>query len=306
MLKFAERAARYDEPVLITGETGSGKTYLAKLIHDLSPRSAQPAVRVNCAAIPHELFEGEMYGHVKGAFTDAKESRPGLFEAAQKSTIVLDEIGEIPLGAQPKLLATLDDRRVRRLGSTRDIAVDVRIIAATNADIEKRVREKRFRADLYHRLAVLTYAVPPLRRRRRELEGIVEYLLERRSSALPSVEITPEALDVLRAYSWPGNIRELDNVLRRAVVFAEGDRITVEDLPAAVRDRSGGGADGDQHVARSRYARPASQAEERAQIVAALDAEGGNKTRAARRLGMARSSLWAKLKEYGNSVLAEI
>ena len=292
-LDFARRAARNDEPVLLLGETGSGKSHLAAVIHQLSGRARGPFHNVNCGAIPDTLFEREMFGHMRGAFTDAKESREGAFEAANGGTLFLDEVGELPLAVQTKLLSVLEERRVRRLGATHDTPVDVRVVTATNADLVEMVARKQFREDLFHRIAVLRFRVPPLRERRRELPGLVRHLLERRGTDGAPPEVTPEAMELIRAYAWPGNVRELDNALRRAVVYAEQEPIGPQHLPEEIRVAAKPAAG--EGAAPRRYLAPDDPEVERGRIVEALQAEGGNRTRAARRLGMSRSALWAKI-----------
>lgn len=300
--QFAIIAATCTYPVLLYGETGSGKTHLARLIHELSARSGGSLVHINCAAVPESLFEREMFGHVRGAFTDAKESSAGIFETANGGTLFLDEIGELPLSVQPKLLRVLEEGAVRRLGATRDTPVDVRVIMATHRDLGGMVQQGCFREDLFYRCSVLEFRVPPLREQRERLPGLIRDLL---AKGLPSQAEPPalgeEALDLLCAYDWPGNIRELDNSLRQAAVYAQGAPIQLHHLPARilahVPTRSEPGAP--QGAAGQRYATPDDPREEREIIRQALDAEGGNRTWAARRLGMARSTLWVKLREYG-------
>jgi DNA-binding NtrC family response regulator len=292
-LDFARRAAGNDEPVLLLGETGSGKSHLAAVIHRLSARARGPFHSVNCGAIPDTLFEREMFGHVRGAFTDARESRQGAFEAANGGTLFLDEVGELPLAVQTKLLSVLEERRVRRLGATHDTPVDVRVVTATNADLVAMVAGKRFREDLFHRIAVLRYRVPPLREQKRELPGLVQHLLERRGTGRAAPDVTPEAMELIRAYPWPGNVRELDNALRRAVVYAEREPIAPHHLPEEIRVAAAPAAG--VTAAPERYVAPDDPEVERRLIVDALQAEGGNRTRAARRLGMSRSALWSKI-----------
>jgi len=292
-LDFARRAARNDAPVLLLGDTGSGKSHLAAVIHRLSARARGPFHSVNCGAIPDTLFEREMFGHMRGAFTDARESREGAFEAANGGTLFLDEVGELPLAVQTKLLSVLEERRVRRLGATHDTPVDVRVVTATNADLVAMVAGKQFREDLFHRIAVLRFRVPPLRERKRELPGLVQHLLERRGTGGATPEVTPEAMELIRAYPWPGNVRELDNALRRAVVYAEQDPIAPQHLPEEIRvaaSSAAGEADAPQ-----RYVAPDDPEVERRLIEEALREEAGNRTRAARRLGMSRSALWNKM-----------
>lgn len=297
---FAERAARCGEPVLICGETGSGKTELAMQIHALSRRAQGPFVRVNCGAIPESLFEREMFGHVRGAFTDARESRAGLFEAADHGTLFLDEVGELPLRVQSKLLAALEERCVRRLGAVSEIGVDVRVVAATNSDLREMMRGKLFREDLFHRLAVLRIHTPPLRERRQELNALIDALLARRGDAGPVPCVSPEAEEAIRAYCWPGNLRELDNALRHAAAFADDGVIRPEHLPEEVMlHQAVEFAGGDARRGGRRYSAPADRGEEKERIVSALREAGGNRTHAARRLGMSRSALWIKMQRYG-------
>jgi len=303
VLDFARIAADCGHPVLLYGETGSGKTHLAREIHDRCRRAGKPFVRVNCAAIPDTLFEREMFGHVRGAFTDAREAGAGFFEAADGGTLFLDEIGEIPLSVQPKLLAVLEEGSFRRLGSPREARVDVQIIAATNRDLAEMVQAKQFRQDLFYRFSVLKYRVPSLRERREDLPDLVRLLLRR--NAHPDTgppRLADETLEVIRAYPWPGNIRELENALRAGAVFARGEEIHPHHLPEEIRawTASEPGRAGLSSTARSpeRYAAPGDPEAEREAIVDALAAAGGNKTVAARALGMSRSTLWAKLQRY--------
>jgi len=301
MLVFASLAASCECPVLLSGETGAGKTFLAREIHQRSVRAGRPFIRVNCATIPDTLFEREMFGHVRGAFTDAREAGTGFFEAADTGTLFLDEIGEIPVTLQCKLLSVLEEGTFRKLGSPREVRVDVRIIAATNRDLSEMVQQKLFRQDFYYRLSVLQYRVPPLRERNSEIREIVQHLLRRHSSPEPP-EISPDALRLLSDYPWPGNIRELENALSAAVIFAAGLPIRLEHLPPDIRARRRSGVT---HGAAAsavreapRYSAPDDSKQEMHEILEAVRAAGGNKTAAARRLGMARSTLWAKLKAY--------
>lgn len=302
--ELAAVAARTPLPLLILGESGSGKSHLARQVHELSSRARGPFVRISCACIPEGLFEREMFGHVRGAFTDAKESREGMFEAASGGTLFLDELGEMPLTMQSKLLTVLEEGYVRRLGSPREIPVDVRIITATNCDLRHMVQQHRFREDLYFRCAVLEFRTPPLRERRHEIPSLVRSLLERAMRRLGSVPtISPSAMHLLCTYSWPGNIRELENALLQAVAFTNGNLIEVEHLPSrlhqALLNTTSAGSVDDRNY---RYAAPPDEAEEVKTIRAALRAEGGNRTRAARRLGMSRSTLWAKLRFYAGQL----
>jgi DNA-binding NtrC family response regulator len=298
---FARLAGSSRCPVLLYGETGSGKTQLARLIHQYSSRVRMPFVRVNCGAIPEGLFEREMFGHVRGAFTDARDSAGGFFEAASGGTLFLDEIGELPLQVQPKLLAALEDGLVRRLGSPREIKVDVQIVAATNRDLVQMVRQRQFREDLYYRFSVLQYRVAPLRERPEELLGLVEALLRKYAGRGEAPRITDGALQALRGYAWPGNVRELENVLRAGTVFAQGAPIEVRHLPRHVLEAFAAptGDVGSRGRAAERYEAPRDPRHERQIIRRALDEAGGNKTLAARALGMSRSTLWARIRQYG-------
>ena len=302
---FARIAAESGHSVLITGETGSGKTHMARQIHRAGPRASRPFVRVNCAAIPDALFEREMFGHVRGAFTDAREASAGFLEAANGGTLFLDEVSELAPQVQPKLLAVLEDGCFRRLGSPREERVDVQVIAATNRDLAGLVAQKLFRQDLLYRVSVLRYTVPPLRQRPAEIPALIAELLQRNARpGAPSPTVSREAMLLLRAYPWPGNIRELENVLRAAAAFSGGGEIRPGHLPPEVRD--GGPAPSAPPAAHAaalrasdRYAAPDEPEAEAELIRRALDQAGGNKTHAARMLGMSRSTLWAKLLRHG-------
>lgn len=284
--------------VLITGETGTGKELAARAVHRASDRAAQLFVPINCAALPAEMVEAELFGHDKGAFTGAVKERIGKFELASGGTIFLDEITEMPIALQSKLLRVLQEGSIERLGSNRSIALDVRVIAACNRDPREAVREGRLREDLYYRLNVFALALPPLRERVDDLPGLVSHLARRQGRR---IELTTQALACLKAYRWPGNVRELDNVIQRALVLCRGDLISDEHLPA------------DLHAAVA--ARPAAadvpppmQAEpatlnlpdaveqlEQHLIALALQRSGDNKRRAAALLGISERSLWYKL-----------
>lgn len=299
---FAQLAAKTDTPVLLYGETGCGKNHLARHVHDLSARAHKPFVHVNCASIPASLFEREMFGHNRGAYTGAHESSPGFFEEANRGTLFLDELGELPLELQPKLLAVLDHGTIRRLGSTREISVRFRLLTATNRDLYAMVGSKQFRADLFYRCAVLEFRIPPLRKRCDELYDLTTQLLRRISLQEPP-GVDDRVYEIFRNYSWPGNIRELDNALRHAAVQANGETIMPRHLPARLQCYATGPrwheAGNDGATTRARYSAPANPGEEIALITEALRAENYNRTRAARRLGMARGTLWAKIHRYG-------
>lgn len=299
---FALRAAEVPYPVLLHGETGSGKTHLAEAIHRLSPRSGKPFVPVNCSAITEGLFESELFGHEKGAFTGAIKSRLGLFEVADGGTLFLDELGKLHLNLQPKLLRVVEKGSVRRVGSSGYTPVDVRIIAATNRDLREMIRRNEFREDLYYRCAVLEHRIPPLRERRREIPAIISFLLTKKiAPASDPPEISADALEVLFSYPWPGNIRQLNNALCHAVTYSEGGIIEVHHLPDWIHlpDReTNGESEGRGAGAIHRYAAPESLRQERTMILQALQAEGGNRTQAAKRLGMSRQTLWIKTRCY--------
>ena len=288
--RLVELAARNDDaPVLVTGETGTGKGYLARRIHELSPRRALPFVEINCASLSATFFESELFGHEKGAFTDAKQAKRGLLEVAGRGTVFLDEIGELSLEVQPKLLKAIEERVFRRLGGTATMASEARVIVATHRPLERAVAEGRFRADLFYRLQVLTIALPPLRARREEILGLAESLLPR------GARLGEGAGAALVAYDWPGNIRELKNALWRASILAEGGPIAPAHLgltgggaPAVDAGGSGGVDDGGVVATLADV--------ERRAIEAALTATGGNKARAATLLGIARSTLNEKLR----------
>jgi transcriptional regulator with PAS, ATPase and Fis domain len=304
---FAQLAAASPDAVLLHGETGAGKTYLARLIHRLGPSPERPFVHVNCASIPESLFEREMFGHVRGAFTDARESRPGLVEAAEGGTLFLDEIGELPAAAQPKLLQVLEEGAVRRLGATHAQRAHFRLIAATNRDLGEMLRQRAFREDLYYRCAVLEYRVPALRERRGEVPALLEYFLAR--NAPPGAgrpEITPAALALLSAYPWPGNLRELDNCIRRVLAYARGGPVEVRHLPERFHAPESVAAAAERGAPRSAsaYVAPDDPDQEVRMIEEALRAEGGNRTRAARRLGMSRATLWIKLQRHAPRLAA--
>ena len=237
LVSIAARVADVDSTVLIIGESGVGKERLARYIHSSSPRAAGPFIPVNCGALPDTLFESELFGHARGAFTGALHERPGLFEAAQGGTLLLDEVGEVPLPMQVKLLRVLQEHQVRRVGENRERRVDARIIAATNRDLAEEVAERRFRRDLFYRLRVVELQVPPLRERLEDLRGLALTLLTRVAVRLkrPITGYTADALDRMLRYPWPGNVRELENAVERACALATSALIDVDDLPDDVR-----------------------------------------------------------------------
>jgi DNA-binding NtrC family response regulator len=236
LLRVARRAAESNSTVLLLGESGTGKEVLARAVHQWSPRATSPFIVVNCVAIPEPLLESELFGHERGAFTGAYQLKRGKFEIADRGTLFLDEIGEMPANIQAKLLRVLQEHEFERVGGTRPIQVDIRVVAATNSDLERAVRERRFRDDLYYRLNVVSLKIPPLRERKEDLPALVDHFLRRYSAELkkPLKRLTPAAMDSLRAYGWPGNVRELENVIERAIVLSSGDLIDRDSLPLQV------------------------------------------------------------------------
>lgn len=311
--RLLKRAAAVDVPVVLEGETGTGKSLAARWIHHRSRRGHRPFVSVNCAGIPEGLFESELFGHRKGAFTGAVESRSGLFEAASGGTLFLDEVGELPKGQQAKLLTVLEEARVRRVGDVEPRDVDVRVVAATSRDLGRAVRERTFRADLFHRLAVLRCALPPLRDRGDDLELLArEFLgaLGAKHLSRPGT-LTPAALERLRAHPWPGNVRELAHVLEAALILAGRrrlDRRHLEEVlhapsPEVGEDSPAPGGpereDRETPEGQGRYSFYGTEEEERAMIVEALERFRGNRTRTAEQLGMSRNTLRKRMREYG-------
>ena len=295
LLETVRRAAASQVPVLITGETGTGKELVARALHAESPRSGRPFLALNCGAIPAGLLESELFGHVRGAFTGADRARTGLFGAANGGTLLLDEIGDLPLELQPKLLRVLQEGEVRRVGDNQSVPVDVRVVAATALDLRQAVAAGRFREDLYYRLAVVTIELPPLRRRSEDIAPLVRSCLPHLAArhGRPVPELTAEALQLLEQYPWPGNVRELLNVLEKTLVLcreetiAAGD-IILGDLPTA-----------DSNVPDDLSLKKAVAELERDYICRALAATSGNRTQAARLLEISLRNLLYKLKEYG-------
>ena len=287
----AKKVLATESPILILGETGSGKGVLARWLHENSPRAEEAFVDLNCAGLSRELLETELFGHEKGAFTSATASKQGLFEVAHRGTIFLDEIGDVDLQIQPKLLKVLEDNRFRRVGDVRDRQVDVRLIAATHQDMGQLVREKKFRDDLYFRVSTIPLAFPPLRERVEDIPVVAEYLLDKVSADLGrgEVKLEPDSIKALQSYSWPGNIRELRNVIERAVLLSEQKTIGLKDLQF---DGNSGN-----RAAYLDSSLTLSQLEKQ-HIERVLQEEQGRVEKAARRLGIPRSSLYQKLKKY--------
>jgi DNA-binding NtrC family response regulator len=295
LVGLAETAARADSTVVITGESGTGKDVLARFIHARSSRAESPMMTVNCAAFPETLFESEFFGHERGAFTGATATKRGLIEAADGSTLFLDEVGEMPLQTQVKLLRFLEEGSFRRVGSTRDRSADVRVIAATNRNLAEDVSAGRFRADLFYRLNVISLHVPPLRQRREDVPVLIEHFLSlyRERFSRPSLDLSAEARRRLADYDWPGNVRELRNALERAVALSASDRIEAEQVLPSQAARAGG------PTASADTATPSTLDElERRHILRVLEETGGNRERAAAILGISSRTLYRKLREY--------
>ena len=297
----AEAAARSDSTVLLTGESGTGKDVLARLIHSRSSRSANPMIMVNCGALPEALFESEFFGHERGAFTGASSLRRGLLEAADGSSLFLDEIGDMPLLMQVKLLHFLEQGRFRRVGSTRDQNADVRIIAATNRKLSSDVERQRFRADLYYRLNVVSLHVPPLRERAEDIAQFIDHFLDiyRQRFNRPNLDLSTEARQGLQSYSWPGNVRELRNCLERAAAISLSDTIEAAQIPFLTSGQIGGWASPTARAAVAPQAVALTLEElEREHILRVLEESNGNRERAAAILGISSRTLYRKLREY--------
>jgi len=294
LINMAKRAAAVNSTVLLTGESGTGKSAVARWIHDNSPNHLGPFIAVNCAALPYSLVESELFGVRKGAFTDAGTDRPGLFLQANSGTLFLDEIAELPLETQPKLLQALETGKIRALGDTKETEVNVRLIAATHQPLAQRVNDKLFRADLYHRLNVINLEVPPLRERKDDIDELVKALIRTiclRVGKQRPINISVEVIRWIRAYHWPGNVRELANTLERAIVLAEHDTLLIEDLAQAskipVDDKS--------FLELATMQGWTLEDIQQAYIRHVLEVTGGNKIQAARILGLDRSTLYRKL-----------
>ena len=309
VLRIIDKVADTPSTVLITGESGTGKELVATALHEGSSRRENPFIRINCAAIPKDLMESELFGYERGAFTGAVTSKPGRFELADGGTLFLDEIGEIPVEMQVKLLRALQESEFERVGGIKTTHVDVRLIAATNRDLEVETESGRFRKDLYYRLAVVPIALPPLRDRRSDIPTLAGHCIEKYNRRLNKrIEgMTDEALAEMQAYPWPGNIRELENLIERTLLFADGPRIGVSDLPQHLRSGAlaaspsgatplpaAAGETGMKDIVKQRAAEL-----EKGLITRALEETGGNVTRAAKLLQISRKSLQTKMKELG-------
>jgi DNA-binding NtrC family response regulator len=315
LVQQIERVAATDVTVHIHGESGTGKELVARAVHETSGRRTRPFVALNCAALPETLQESELFGHEKGAFTGAAARKPGKFELVDGGTLFLDEVAELSPAAQAKLLRVLQERTVQRLGGTQDLAVDFRLLTATHRDLSEEVKAGRFREDLYYRILVFELELAPLRERAGDARLLIDHFFEKHAPRLINTRpaVTAEALAVLVRYRWPGNVRELENVVQRALVSCDRQTITVNDLPAKLVQA----ATGLEALAASPAPRPSApaygsvpfsspssatltlEASERLQIVRALEASNGNRSLAAQRLGIGRTTLYRKLKEYG-------
>ncbi|MEK7392654.1 MAG: sigma-54 dependent transcriptional regulator [Fibrobacterota bacterium] len=294
ILDLARRVAKVDSTVLISGESGSGKERIARLLHEESSRASGPFVAINCGAIAETLLESELFGHARGAFSGATQDRPGLFEAADGGTLLLDEIGEIPASMQVKLLRTLQEREIRRVGENKSRSVDVRIVAATNRDLAQEVAKGNFRQDLYYRMNVVSLQVPPLRERHDDILPLARVLLAQAASRMKRKipGLAPDAADKLLRYAWPGNVRELENAMERAAALAPGELVELDDLPDEVRSVFV------EPGAMLGAVRPLGDVEKE-YILASLERNGGNQTRTAEHLHIGSATLYRKLKSYG-------
>ncbi len=294
----ARRAAENDFSVLISGESGTGKEIFAQAIHHASARKMHPFVRINCAAIPRDLLEAELFGYTGGAFTGAlPKGKPGKFELGNRGTVFLDEIGELPLQMQPKLLQVLEEKEFERVGGTKVIKSDFRLIAATNRNLEKMIEEKLFRNDLYYRLNVIPLHIPPLRERSGDIRQLARHILRQlgREAAMSTAGLSEDAEQILRAYHWPGNVRELENILERIVSSIKNETITAADFPFHMRA-------GQKPIAVCTGARGLKSLMEKTEkevLINALQEAGGNKAKASQRLGIHRTHLYKKLKKHG-------
>ncbi|MCL2625567.1 MAG: sigma-54 dependent transcriptional regulator [Cystobacterineae bacterium] len=297
VFRLIERVAALSSSILITGESGTGKELVARALHRLSEFKEGAFVAINCGAMPETLLESELFGHVKGAFTDAHSDRMGVFREANEGTLFLDEVGELPLSMQPKLLRALQERKVRPVGGNREVGFETRIVAATNVDLEEAVKTKKFREDLYYRLNVIPIELPPLRARGNDVLLLAQHFVERfgkRKGQKPVRGFSPEVMERLLAYPWPGNIRELQNCIERAIAISQGEVLSLEDFPERIRHKD--------KLETIDVAEPATwlpmDEVERRYILKVLEYVGGNKRRAAQILGFDRTTLYRKLQQY--------
>lgn len=291
VFSLIEKVAKSDSTVIILGESGTGKELIATTIHYQSDRKDKPLIKVNCAAIPEGLIESELFGHEKGAFTGAIKRKAGKFELANGGTIFLDEIGDIPLFTQAKILRVIQERQFERLGGTETLNVDVRIIAATNKNLEDEVKKGNFREDLYYRLNVIPIMLPPLRERKEDIPNLIDFFLNKRTNKLSrNIRFSKDAINALLGYDYPGNVRELENIVERCVTLATTDIIQEDDLPSFIFEKT----DNKRFFSLSDVAAEA----EKEHIIRILKAAKGNKTRAAELLGISRKTLWEKMNAY--------
>jgi two-component system NtrC family response regulator len=297
ILNLAGRVAESKATVLVTGESGTGKEVLAKAIHFLSPRKDKPFIAVNIPALPENLIESELFGHEKGSFTGADKLRKGRFELADKGTIFLDEVGDIPLSTQVKLLRVLQEQQIERIGSTESINIDVRIIAATNQSLEVKISEGSFREDLFYRLNIVSIKIPPLRERKEDILPLLQFFIDKYSQKnnKENIEISKEAVDLLLKYNYPGNVRELENIVERAIVLSRKNLITVNDLPLNVK---GFVQENSTNIFSETLVEQV-EALEKKLIYDALKKSSGNQTQAGKILGISERNLRYKLKKYG-------
>jgi DNA-binding NtrC family response regulator len=297
VLSVASRAADSKATILINGESGTGKEVLAKSIHYISPRKDKPFIAVNIPALPETLLESELFGHEKGAFTGAEKAKKGRFELADKGTIFLDEIGDIPINLQVKLLRVLQEHQIERLGSTENINIDVRIIAATHQTLEDKIKDGLFREDLYYRLNIVSFNIPPLRERKEDIVPLTEYFIEKycKENNRQKLDLSKEAIDLLMKYSYPGNVRELENIIERAVVLSRTEIITVNDLPSTVK-----GYKAENEIQEKEKGNMVGQVEalEKKLIFDALKEANGNQSLAGRMLGITERNLRYKMQKY--------
>jgi two-component system response regulator HydG len=291
VLQLAETVAPTESTVLLQGESGTGKEVIARYIHDLSSRTGGPFLSINCGALPESLLESELFGHTKGSFTGAVKDKSGLFTAAATGTFFLDEIGEMTPATQVKLLRTLQHREVLPVGATEAVPIDVRLLAATNRDLDREVKQGTFRGDLFYRLNVIAIHLPPLRERRDDIPLLIDFFLQRATG--PTKHVSPEAMQVMCDYAWPGNVRELEHALERAIIMTPGDTIAPSALPDRVVTQSA-----EPFITEREHTEPTLEVVERAYIKWVLDTHGGNKTKAAETLGIDPSTLHRKLQRY--------
>ena len=305
MKKMITRLAKTDSTALILGESGTGKDLVANAIHFHSKRVGKPFMTLNCAAIPETLLESELFGYKKGAFTGALKDKEGVFQAADGGTLFLDEIGNTSPAIQMKLLRVLDDQEIMSVGSTKSVKVDVRLVAATNANLEEEVKAKRFREDLFYRLNVFTVQIPPLRERREDITGLVDHFVKMycHKMGLGEKSVSPEAIRILLSYDWPGNVRELENTIERALVVTTGAQLQPEDLPEKVNSTTklidSAAADVQVQDEQEQESQPTLESIEKAYIFWVLNQNDWNKTRASKILGIDASTLYRKIERYG-------